>query len=126
MAEHNDLGKWGEEMAVAFLTKRGYFVKERDWHWKHRDIDIIALTPDMRTIVFIEVKTRTTDILAAPEAAVTRDKIKSIGYVANAYLKMNRINNEMRFDLITIVGNKDEGVPKVEHWENAFNPMLAY
>ena len=58
MAAHNDLGKWGEEIAVNFLHKKGYTIRECDWRIGHRDIDIIALTPDMRTVVFVEVKTQ--------------------------------------------------------------------
>ena len=56
MAAHNDLGKWGEEVATAYLRDKGYIIVERDWHSQHRDLDIIAL--DDGVMVFIEVKTR--------------------------------------------------------------------
>ena len=56
MAEHNDLGKWGEQVAVDYLQRKGYEILERDWKSGHRDLDIIALDGD--TIVFVEVKTR--------------------------------------------------------------------
>ncbi|MBQ7472527.1 MAG: YraN family protein [Prevotella sp.] len=126
MAEHNEIGKWGEEIAAEYLRKKGYVIKERDWRYKHRDIDLIALTEDMRTLVFVEVKTRSSQEVSSPEDAITRDKIKSIGYSANAYVKMNRIMSETRFDIITVVGAREEGVPVVEHWEDAFDPMMAY
>ena len=50
MAEHNELGKWGEDYATIWLRDKGYVIVERDWHSKHRDIDIIAL--DGNTMVF--------------------------------------------------------------------------
>ena len=43
MAEHNDLGKWGEDLAVDYLQRKGYVILERDWRSGHRDLDIIAL-----------------------------------------------------------------------------------
>ena len=66
MANHNDLGKWGEETAVDFLLKQGYVVLERDWRYGRSkvDLDIICKTPDRHTIVFVEVKTRTSEQLA--------------------------------------------------------------
>ena len=46
MAEHNDLGKWGEQVAVDYLQRKGYEILERDWKSGHRDLDIIALDGD--------------------------------------------------------------------------------
>ena len=126
MAEHNEVGKWGEDVAAEYLRKKGYVIKERDWRYKHRDIDLIALTEDLTTLVFIEVKTRSSREVASPEDAITRDKIKSIGYSANAYVRSNRIMLNIRFDIITVVGSREAGMPFVEHWEDAFNPMLVY
>ena len=51
MAQHNDLGKWGETFAADFLQKQGYIIRERDWQFGKRDIDIIALTADLTTLV---------------------------------------------------------------------------
>ena len=49
------------------------------------------------------------------------------GLAANAYVKMFRIMKELRFDIITVVGNgNNDETPVIEHWENAFNPMLVY
>lgn len=125
MARHNDTGKWGEELAVRLLHDKGYTIMERDWHSGHRDIDIIARTPDSRTVVFVEVKTRTSDIITRPEDAVDVKKIRNIGYAANNYVKMHDIVDELRFDIISIVGENAE-VAKVEHTADAFNPLLAF
>lgn len=123
MAEHNEVGKWGEEIAVKYLHKRGYTIRECDWRSGHRDIDIIAISPDQRFVVFIEVKTRTTDDVTAPEDAIDSRKIKNLGYAANAYVKLNQIVLDLRFDIITIVGN-NQSEPLIDHIEDAFNPMF--
>ena len=67
MAKHNNTGKWGEDLAADYLREKGYEIIERDWRDGHRDIDIIARSPDLRTIVFVEVKTRATDVITKPE-----------------------------------------------------------
>ncbi|MBE6264324.1 MAG: YraN family protein [Prevotella sp.] len=123
MAAHNDLGKWGEEVAAEFLASNGYTILERDWKDGHRDIDIIARTAD-ETIVFVEVKTRTFDAIAKPEDAITKQKIKSIGKAANAYVKAYQLWNELRFDVITIIGNRKENA-QINHIADAFNPLLV-
>ncbi|MCR5130669.1 MAG: YraN family protein [Prevotella sp.] len=127
MAQHNETGHWGEEMAADFLRSKGYTIRDMNWRLGHRDIDVVALTPDMRTVVFVEVKTRTDDIVNAPDQAIDTKKIINLGYAANSYIKQNQIMLDVRFDIITIVGAPDSGaIPRIEHWEEAFNPMLAF
>ena len=127
MAQHNDIGKWGEEMAAEYLRKKGYTIRDTNWRCGHRDIDIVALDENLQTVVFVEVKTRSANYVQRPEEAVNREKIRNIGLAANAYVKMFRIMKELRFDIITVVGNgNNDETPVIEHWENAFNPMLVY
>ena len=127
MAQHNDIGKWGEEVAANYLRKKGYTIRDTNWRCGHRDIDIIALDESLRTLVFVEVKTRTPSYVQRPEEAVDRQKIRNIGLAANAYVKMNRIAMPLRFDIVTVVGRENGNeAPVIEHWEDAFNPMLVY
>jgi putative endonuclease len=123
MAEHNEIGKWGEEVAVKYLHKNGYTIRECDWRCGHRDIDIIAISPDQRFVVFVEVKTRSSDEIILPEEAVNKQKIRNLRYAANAYVKLYQIVLDLRFDIITIVGN-NQTVPIIDHIEDAFNPMF--
>ena len=53
MAEHNDLGKWGEDEAALYLEDEGYTIIDRDWRLGRRDLDILAYTPDGNTLVVI-------------------------------------------------------------------------
>ncbi len=71
MAKHNKTGKGGEDRAADYLREKGYEIIERDWRDGHRDIDIIARSPDRRTIVFVEVKTRATDVIPNPRKRLT-------------------------------------------------------
>lgn len=125
MAEHNETGKWGEQLATDYLKEKGYTVLERDWRDGHRDIDIIAMTPDNREMVFVEVKTRSSDVITKPEDAIDMKKIRNIGMAANAYVKMNNVLCELRFDVVSIVGTRKESA-ELEHIEDAFNPCLAF
>ncbi len=118
MAEHNDLGKLGEEIAVKYLTDKGYEILERNWHNVHKEVDIIA--KDGRFLVIVEVKTRQTNAYGEPDIAVTRQKQRMLIYAANAYLFRNRLDLETRFDIISIVFNNGE--PVIDHIEDAFLP----
>lgn len=120
MAKHNDIGKTGEQLAVDYLIEKGYSVIERNWIHGKLEIDIIAIYKGQ--IVFIEVKTRTDDWFAEPKDAVNKKKIRNIVRAADAYIKINSINLEPRFDIVDIVG--DIGDMKIEHIEDAFVPPL--
>ena len=103
MAAHNELGKWGEDLAVAFLQRQGYTIIERDWKSGRRDIDIIA-KDETGTIVFVEVKTRRNRLFGEPEEAIDYRKMQSLQQAINHYIKFRRLNGNVRFDIISIVG----------------------
>lgn len=124
MARHNELGKAGEDFAASYLEHAGYGIIERDWRQGSRDIDIVARTEDGTTVVFVEVKTRSSDAIVRPEDAVDARKIRNLGRVADAYVKERAIWDELRFDLINIVGTAPENF-KLEHIIDAFNPLLV-
>lgn len=122
MAAHNDLGRWGEELAAQYLCGKGYRILHRDWKLKHRDLDIVAMSPE-GVLAVVEVKTRRNDSFYEPEEAVTYSKMKSVTTAANAYIKMNRINADVRFDIIAVTGTPETGA-KINHITDAFMPML--
>lgn len=123
MAKHNDLGILGEQIAMEYLINKKYSICECDWQFGKRDIDIIAYTPQHNIMVFVEVKTRSDNEITDPKDAVNKKKAKSVAIAANAYVKQHDITDELRFDIISIIGtNKDNCI--IEHIEDAFNPML--
>ncbi len=119
MAEHNDLGKKGEEIALRFLKEKKYGILETNWRLGKNEIDIIAR--DGRFIVVVEVKTRQSDYFGEPENAVTRDKQRLLVRGANAYMKKKNLWDEVRFDIVSIVikGSKEQ----IVHIQDAFYPM---
>ena len=116
MAEHNELGNWGEDMAVDFLVDKGYEIKERNWRFKKAEVDIIATMEN--TLVAVEVKTRSTDYFGNPQDFIKAKKIKLLVKAVDEYVNRNDLDVEVRFDVIAIV--KTENEIKIEHLEDAF------
>ena len=112
MAAHNELGRWGEDLATEYLQQHGYRIIERDWKSGRRDIDIIAT--DGNQVVFVEVKTRRNRLYGDPEEAVDYRKLQNLRLAINHYIKYRRINNEVRFDIITVVGTIGQQ-PEIDH-----------
>ena len=112
-AEHLRLGRWGEETAAAFLQKKGYAILEHDWRSGHRDIDLVAR--DGKTLVFVEVKTRTNRVFGNPEDAVNYQKRENLRRAMNHYVKLHRLAGTLRFDIVTVVGSLGS-VPEITHF----------
>ena len=120
MAEHNQLGKKGEEIAVAFLEKLGYEVISTNWQEKKFEIDIITIDND--EMVFVEVKTRSTAIFGKPEEAVTLKKQEHLVEGADYYIQENEVDLEARFDIVSIILNSHQ--EEIKHIKNAFYPEV--
>jgi putative endonuclease len=120
MSESHDLGVKGEELATDYLKNNGFRILGKNWKWGKNEIDIIA--EDSQFIIFVEVKTRTDEFLEHPVNAVTREKQKSIIFAADGYLRINRIDKESRFDIITVIIKKDDF--SIDHIKDAFYPTL--
>ncbi len=113
--QHIQTGIWGEELAAAYLREKGYVILARDWHSKHRDIDIIA--QDGKTTVFVEVKTRRSRDFGDPTDAIDYRKRNNLRHAIQHYLNYKKIN-DFRFDVITVVGSMDSVNPEIEHIED--------
>ena len=117
MAERNDTGREGEEIAKDYLKKRSYNILQTNWRWHHFELDIIAEKGN--ELVIVEVKTRSEDFLVSPADAIDNKKIKRIVAAADAYARyFNNADLPVRFDIITLVKNK-EGY-QIDHIEDAF------
>jgi len=116
MAEHNELGNWGEDIAFDFLVEKGYEIKERNWRFKKAEVDIIAKMEN--TLVAVEVKTRSTDYFGNPQDFIKQKKIKLLVKAVDEYVNRNDLDVEVRFDVIAIVKTGNE--IKIEHLEDAF------
>lgn len=116
MAKHNELGKFGEELAVEFLQKNGYQILETNWTFQKAEIDIIAQKNNILAVV--EVKTRSSIEFGLPQDFVKPKKIQLLVKAINEYIISNNLDVESRFDIIAI--NKEENDYKIEHIEDAF------
>ena len=112
MAAHNELGKWGEDMAAAYLQEKGYSILERDWKSGHNDIDIIA--QEGNTLVVVEVKTRRNRLFGDPEEAIDYKKRRSLLSAINHYVKTHHTCRSVRFDVISVVGMIGT-TPEIDH-----------
>ena len=116
MADHNDLGKLGEELAVAFLKKDGYTILETNWTFQKAEIDIIAKKGNHLAVV--EVKTRSSIDFGLPQDFVNPKKIQLLVKAINEYVLSNDLDVEVRFDIIAL--HKNGNGFKIEHLEDAF------
>jgi putative endonuclease len=103
-------------MAVQFLMAKNYQIVAINWRWQKAEVDIIAQVND--TLVFVEVKTRSSDTFVKPEEAVHEKKQLLLIEAAEAYCEANNIEMELRFDVITIIHQGSKTITK--HIEGAF------
>lgn len=116
MAEHNELGKLGEELAVEFLRKEGYEILETNWIFQKAEIDIIAQKDDI--IAAVEVKTRSSLEFGLPQEFVKSKKIQLLTKAINEYVISNDFDVNVRFDVISIY--KNEKNVEIDHLIDAF------
>ena len=116
MAQHNELGKKGEQLAIDFLLKKGYKILEKNYRYLKAEVDIIAQKND--TLAAIEVKTRSSDYFGNPEEFVNPKKIKLLLSAIDNYVVERDLDVEVRFDIIAIIHQKKE--TKIEHLKDAF------
>lgn len=113
------LGSLGEQLAEKYLKEKGHLILEKNYRTKLGELDIIAKKDN--TIIFLEVKTRTSDAFGAPREAVGNKKQKTIQRLSQQYIlhrKLEALSFNYRFDVIEvkIVGKRY----KIEHIKDAF------
>lgn len=117
MSKLNDLGQKGEQIAQLFLKNKGYLILHTNYRFQHMEVDIIALDKD--TLVFCEIKTRTSKIFGYPEEAVTLRKQKHLKICAEHFQLSNPNYNKLRFDIVSIIHSQGK-TEEIFHLEDAF------
>jgi putative endonuclease len=120
MENKTDFGRHGEDLAVEFLLKEGYEILERNWYFRHNEVDIVARDKD--TLVVIEVKTRSGNSYGEPYTAVDHRKQQYLIFAAERYIFANNLDVEVRFDIISIIIDHF-GKVTMEHVKEAFHPI---
>ena len=116
MAQHNELGKKGEQLAKDFLVKNGYEILERNYRVDKAEVDIIAQQKDILAVV--EVKTRSSLDFGNPQDFVKPKQIKNLVKAVDEYVTENNLDVEVRFDIVAILQNGKDF--EIEHLEDAF------
>ena len=119
MAEHNNFGKQGEQLAKAFLEAADYEILEENWTFGKSEIDLIAYKD--QKIIFVEVKTRRSNNYGDPEDFVLMPKKQQMTRAADEYIHLMSHQGEVRFDIISILFNHQRE-PLLNHIEDAFWP----
>ena len=118
MAQHNETGKEGEQFVREYLVKQGYKIRATNWHFGHKEIDLVTEKDGM--MVFVEVKSRSNLTFELPQESVTKKKQKNLVEAADAYLIQKNIDLESRFDIVTVLASEPPRI--LEHIEDAFSP----
>lgn len=122
MAEHNKKGNKGEKIATGYLVNKGYQILATNWHFNKLEADIIAKKDNL--IVVVEVKTRSGTEFGTPQEAVNLKKQTHLVKTAHAFINQRNLENEVRFDIISIVLNDQNQIKSLEHIEDAFYPIV--
>ncbi|WBL25476.1 YraN family protein [Zunongwangia sp. HGR-M22] len=116
MAGHNELGKKGEGLAIAFLKESGYKILDKNYRFQKAEVDIIAFKDEI--LVGVEVKTRSTAHFGNPQEFVKSGQIQRLVLAMNHYAEVKSIDAEIRFDIVAII--KNASGTKIELIEDAF------
>ena len=116
MASHNDLGKKGEELGVAFLKEKGYQILAINFRYRKAEIDIIARKEDV--LIAVEVKTRSSAYFGNPQDFISPKKIHLLVSALDQYILERELEVEVRFDVIAILFQKNK--TEITHLEDAF------
>lgn len=116
------LGALGERAAERHLLRQGWIIVDRGYSGRGGEIDLIAI--DGQTVVFVEVKTRSSDRKGHPAEAVDDTKQRHLTQTAYGYLKKKKLFDcSFRFDVIAVIWPDVTQAPEIEHFENAFEPV---
>jgi putative endonuclease len=113
------LGARGEIAAAKFLRRLGYRIVHQNYSIGGGEFDIVAI--DERTVVFVEVKTRSTDEFGSPAQSVDRNKQEQLSRLAHLYIRRYHLQeHHARFDVIAVVWPRNSRRPEIKHYRNAF------
>lgn len=105
MSDRTALGQWGEEVAARHLQRHGYRILRRNFRPRHGgEVDLVARHLPSATLVFIEVKTRTSEFQGRPADAVDEKKQRLIIRGAMAWLRLLHLPDvPFRFDIVEVL-----------------------
>ena len=113
------LGIEGQKLCEKFLKKKGCKFVARNFLCKTGEIDLIMAEPD-GTVVFVEVKTRSSEAYADAESSITKAKQVRMTRAANFFIRKHKLENfPLRFDVVLVIACEN-GKPEIRHYISAF------
>ncbi len=119
MAAKDDLGRHGEHLAEQHLLARGYRLVERNWRCRHGEIDLVMRDGD--TLVFVEVKTRSSTAFGHPFEAITHTKLARLRQLAGVWCDAHpdERGRRIRIDAVSVLAPR-HGESRIEHLAGVF------
>ena len=114
MTDKIETGSIGENLAAEFLVRKGFRVVERNYRWRKAEIDLIVQREDW--LIFVEVKTRSSDSYGYPESFVHDLQRRLIYDAAEEYIFTSDWQGHIRFDIVSVKPGK---IPEIVHFEDA-------
>lgn len=116
--KRKELGMLGEKIAIEYLKKRGYAIRETNFRSRQGEIDIVA--QDKNCLVFVEVRSRASHEFGSPEESITRSKQEKLTSSALSYLQTHReLPSLWRIDVVAIEMDSTGKVSRLELIQNA-------
>jgi putative endonuclease len=116
MSDKIETGGMGEKLAADFLVSLGFTVVERNYRWGKAEIDLIVQREDW--LIFVEVKTRSSEAYGEPESFVSDDQRRLIYGAAEEYIFSTDWQGNIRFDIVSV---KPGAPPEIVHFEDAIS-----
>jgi putative endonuclease len=121
--DRKTLGSYGENAAEAYLVDQGYTVVDRNWRCEHGEVDIVVRF--LQTLVFVEVRTRSSSNFGTPEESITPAKAEHLLLTAQAYLEQQpKPQENWRIDLVAIECDASGKVARLDHYPNALMDFM--
>ena len=115
------IGRAGENAALEYLLQNGYKLLERNWHCRHKEVDLIVGNED--GIHIVEVKTRTGPTCLEPERAVNYRKQRNLKAAAGAYLRARKMQADIHFDIVSVILDRERSIRRISFIKDAFFPI---
>ena len=117
MNHNQKIGKFGEDLACEYLKRKGYSIVDRNIKNSYQEIDIIAKKED--SLVFFEVKTRTSDRMGSADEQINNKKLENLNNAILKYLDIHSLDKiEPSLDLIAIDINRETKIANIKHYKD--------
>lgn len=114
MTDKIETGGMGENLAAEYLVGKGFRIVEKNYRWRKAEIDLIVQREDW--LIFVEVKTRSSNAYGEPETFVSDFQRRLIYEAAEEYIYKTDWQGNIRFDIVSV---KPSRIPEIVHFEDA-------